>query len=63
MSTNSDVQIRTDSQGPTTTIVAIFFGALTFTVILLRLVARIGILRHLGSDDGKLDVVCDRGQA
>lgn len=53
MSTTNDVTIRTDSQGPTTMIVAIFFGVLTLIVIALRLIARIGILRHVGLDDGK----------
>jgi hypothetical protein len=50
--TGGDVPMRTDSQGPTTLIVAIFFGALTFVVIALRLVARIGILHSVGLDDG-----------
>ncbi|KPI38198.1 uncharacterized protein AB675_1111 [Cyphellophora attinorum] len=49
--TGGDVPMRTDSQGPTTLIVAIFFGALTFVVIALRLVARIGILHSVGLDD------------
>lgn len=49
----TNVPIRTDSQGTTTLVVAVFFGCLTFVVISLRLVARVLVLRHVGPDDGK----------
>ena len=51
--TGGDIAIRTDSQGTTTLIVAIFFGALTAVVIAVRLFARVIILRHVGLDDGR----------
>lgn len=53
MSTTGDAEIRTDSEGSTTLIVAVFFGCLTFVVIALRFTARIAVLRNVGVDDGK----------
>ena len=54
--------LRTDSQGPTTLIIAIFFGCLTFVVIALRLSARIFVTKHLGPDDCKSRVVFEQEQ-
>lgn len=46
-----NVPIRTDSEGSTVVIVAVFFGCLTFVTITLRLTARILVTKHLGLDD------------
>ena len=49
----TQTSIRSDSQGTTTLVVAVLFGCLTFIVITLGLIARVLILRHVGSDDSK----------
>lgn len=45
--------MATDSQGPTIMAVAIVFGVIAAIVIILRLWARVFLVKHVGFDDGE----------